>query len=48
MLEKKFIFKISVTEYEWVKQKAVENHISIAEYIRQLIDLDILKKGEHK
>lgn len=46
MLEKQFIFKISMTEYEWVKQKAVENHVSAAEYIRQLIDQDILSKGE--
>lgn len=46
MLEKQFIFKISMAEYEWVKQKAVENHVSAAEYIRQLIDQDILSKGE--
>lgn len=48
MLEKQFIFKISVTEYEWIKQKAVENNISAAEYIRQLIDQDILRKGEQE
>lgn len=47
-LEKQFIFKISEAEYEWLREQAYENKISVAEYVRQLIDDDMIEKGEEK
>lgn len=47
-LEKQFIFKISEAEYEWLKKQAYENRTSVAEYVRQLIDDDMIEKGEEK
>ena len=47
-LEKHFIFRISEAEYEWLRKQAYENRISVAEYLRQLIDDDMIEKGEEK
>lgn len=47
-MEKQFIFKINQAEYEWLRKQAYENRISVAEYIRQLIDDDMIEKGEEK